>query len=219
MKFEGQATALDIKNFQSLIGSLIYLQIGTRPDISLAVSHLAQYSANPSHQHLRLAHYVLSYLVGTVNKCLVYDGANGDGLHGYSDSSLADQTDDRHSTSGYVFLLANGAISWSARKQRTVAQNTTEAEYMAMTDAANQASWYRSFLVELGYDVNNPRMGTGRRSKYIEIRHHAIREYIKKGVLSLMRTPTADIVAEGFTKSLSCVLLQKHNKGMGFTDD
>ena len=114
VKFEGQATALEIKNFQSLIGSLLYLQIGTRPDISFAMSHLAQYLANPSHQHLRLAHYVLSYLVGTVDKRLVYDGANGDGLHGYSDSSLADQTDDRHSTSSYVFLLANGAISWSA---------------------------------------------------------------------------------------------------------
>ena len=156
VKFEGQATALEIKNFQSLIGSLLYLQIGTQPDISFAMSRLAQYSANPSHQHLRLVHYVLSYLVGTMNKHLVYDGADGDGLHGYSDSSLADQTDDRHSTSGYVFLLANGAISWSARKQRTVAQNTTEAEYMAMTNVANQAAWYRSFLAELGYDVNNP---------------------------------------------------------------
>ena len=52
VKFEGQATALEIKNFQSLIGSLLYLQIGTRPDISFAMSHLAQYLANPSHQHL-----------------------------------------------------------------------------------------------------------------------------------------------------------------------
>ena len=71
--------------------------------------------------------------------CICYDGANGNGLHGYSDSSLEDQTDDRHSTLGYVFLLANGAISWSSHKQKTIAQNTTEAEYMAMTDAANQA--------------------------------------------------------------------------------
>ena len=141
--------------------------------------------------------------MGTVNKHLVYDGANVDGLHSYSDSSLADQTDDRHSASSYVFLLANGAISWSAQKQRTMAQNTTEAEYMAMTDAANQAAWYWSFLVELIYDVDNPipihgdNKGaidlaldpiTGRQSKHIEIRHHAIREYIEKGVISLMRT-------------------------------
>ena len=73
---------------------------------------------------------------------LCYDGTTGDGLHSYTDSSLGDQTDDRHSTSGYVFLLANGAISWSSCKQKTMAQNTTEAEYMAITDVANQAAWY-----------------------------------------------------------------------------
>ena len=66
-KFDGQASASDIKHYQSLIGSLLYLQIGTRPDISFAVSKLAQYAANPSSQHLRLAQYILSYLVGTVD--------------------------------------------------------------------------------------------------------------------------------------------------------
>ena len=101
-------------HYQSLIGSLLYVQIGTCPDISFVVSCLAQYTANPSPQHLQLAQYVLSYLVGTVDKKLIYDGTNGDGLHGYTDSSLGDQTDDRHSTSGYVFLLTNGAISWSS---------------------------------------------------------------------------------------------------------
>ena len=58
--------------------------------------------------------------MGTVGKSLVYDGADGDGLHGYTDSSLGDQTDDRHSTSGYVFLLANGAISWLLHHDRDV---------------------------------------------------------------------------------------------------
>ena len=70
---------------------------------------------------------------------LCYDGAEGEGLFGYSDSSLGDHTDDHHSTSGYVFLLANSAISWSLCKQKTIVKNTTEAEYMGMTDAANQA--------------------------------------------------------------------------------
>jgi hypothetical protein len=103
IKYNGQASASDIKHYQSLIGSLLYVQIGTRPDLSFAVSRLAQYAVNPSPQHLRLAQYVLSYLVGSVDACLCYDGANGEGLHGYTDSSLGDQTDDRHSTSGYVF--------------------------------------------------------------------------------------------------------------------
>jgi hypothetical protein len=209
------------------------VQIGTRPDISFAVSRLAQYAANPSPQHLRLATYVLSYLVGTVDARLCYDGANGDGLHGYSDSSLADQTDDRHSTSGYVYILMNGAISWSSRKQKTVAQNTTEAEYMAMTDAANQAAWYRSFLAELGYTVDDPiplhgdnkgaidlalNPVTGRRSKHIDIRHHVIREYIENGYISLVRTPTEEMVADGFTKSLPCAPFRQLNADMGLVN-
>jgi len=161
---------------------------------------------------------------------LCYDGATGDGLHGYTDSSLGDQTDDRHSTSGYVFLLANGAISWSSRKQKTVAQNTTEAEYMAMTDAANQAAWYWSFLREIGYSVDNPipihgdnkgaidlalNPVTGRRSKHIDIKHHVIRKYIDKEQISLICTPTAEMVADGFTKSLARTLLLRFNSHMG----
>ena len=134
IKYPGQASLSDIKHYQSLIGSLLYIQIGTRPDIAFAVSRLAQYAANPLPQHLKLAQYVLCYLAGTTDKCIRYNGATGEGLHGYSDSSLGDQTDNRHSTSGYVFLLADGAIGWSLQKQRTVAQNTTEAEYIAMAD-------------------------------------------------------------------------------------
>ena len=103
-------------------------------------------------------------------------------------------------------------------------------EYMAMTDAANQAAWYQSFLAELGYDVDNPiplhgdnkgaidlaqNPVTGRRSKHIAIWHHVIREYIEKGTITLIKTPTAEMVADGFTKSLARVLLQQHNVDIG----
>ena len=88
--------------------------------------------------------------------CICYCSATGEGLHSYTNSSLGDQTDDRHSTSGYVFLLTDSAISWSLWKQKTVAQSSTEAEYMAMADAVNQAVWYYSFLEELGYTVDDP---------------------------------------------------------------
>jgi hypothetical protein len=163
---------------------------------------------------------------------LVYNGADGDGLVGYTDSRLGDQADDRHSISGYVFILANGAISWSSCKQKTVAQNTTEAEYMAMTDMANQATWYQSFLMELGYSVDDPiplhgdnkgaidlalNPVTGRRLKHIAIRHHVIREYIEKGTISLIRTPTAEMVADSFTKSLLRALLLQHDRDMGLS--
>ena len=137
-----QASPAEIKHYQSLIGSLLYVQIGTHSDISFAVSCLAQYAANPSKNHLCLAQHILSYLVGTVDMCLCYDGANGNGLHGYSDSSMGDNTEDHHLTSGYIFLLANGAISWSSCKQKTISQSTAEAECTALADVANQAVWY-----------------------------------------------------------------------------
>ena len=230
IKNTGEASQSDIKLYQSLISSLLYIQIGTCPDISFAVSHLSQYAANPSNQHLCLAKYILSYLAGTVDMCLCYDGNKGDGLYGYSDSSLEDQIDDRHSTCSFVFLLANSTISWSSCKQRTAAQSTTEAEYMAMTDAANQATWYRSLLSELGYTVDNPipiyrdnkgtidlalNLVTGCRSKHIDIKHHVICKYVEKDKISLIHIPTMEMVADGFTKSLSHTLPIRFNDNMG----
>ena len=225
-----EASNEEIKHYQSLIGSLLYVQIGTHLDISFVVSHLAQYAANPSPQHLRLAQYVLSYLVGTVDMCIRYDGSSGDGLCGYLDSSMGDNTDDQHSTSGYVYLLAGGAISWSSHKQKTIAQSTSEAEYMAMADVANQAAWYWKFLSELGYIVEDPiplhgdnkgavdlalNPVTGHRSKHIDIKHHVIREYVEGKLIMLVHTPTEEMVADGFTKSLSCALLLRHLPNMG----
>jgi predicted neuraminidase len=103
-----------------------------------------------------------------------------------------------------------------------VAQNTTEAEYMAMTNMANQAAWYQSFLTELGYSIDDPiplhgdnkgaidlalNPVTGRQLKHIAIRHHVIREYIENGTISLIHTPTAEMVGDGFIKSLPRALL------------
>ena len=101
---------------------------------------------------------------------------------------------------------------------------------MAMTDASNQGVWYRSFLSELGYKVDTPiplhcdnkgavdlalNPVTGRRSKHIDIRHHVLREYSESKQISLIRTPTAEMVADGFTKSLPRALLQRFNSNMG----
>ena len=99
-----------------------------------------------------------------------------------------------------------------------------------MAEAANQAAWYRSFLEELGYAVQDPiplhgdnkgavdlalNPVTGRRSKHIDIKHHVIREYVENKLIMLIRTPTEDMVADGFTKSLSCALLLRHLPNMG----
>src|SRR6266404_5942589 len=101
---------------------------------------------------------------------------------------------------------------------------------MAMTDVANQAVWYRSFLAELGYTMDNPiplhgdnkgaidlalNPVTGRQSKHIEIRHHVVREYIERSVITMEHTPTAEMLADGFTKSLPRGSLLAQISGMG----
>jgi hypothetical protein len=90
VKYKEQASASEIRAYQQVIGSLLYVQIGTHPDISFAVSCLAQYASNPSPQHMRLTKYVLAYLRGTADLWLCYDSVHREGLYGYSDSSLRD---------------------------------------------------------------------------------------------------------------------------------
>jgi hypothetical protein len=82
-KYKGQASKADIKLYQQMIGSLLYVQIGMHPHISFAVSCLAQYTSNPSPHHIRLAKYVFRYLKGTSDLKLVYDGVCGNSLYGY----------------------------------------------------------------------------------------------------------------------------------------
>ena len=177
-----------------------------------------------------MAKYVLSYLKGTSDLKLRYDGARANGLYGYSDSSWGDDPDNRHSTSGYVFLLADAAISWCSRKQKTAAQSTTEAEYMEMAEAGNQAAWYRMFLQEIGYEVRDPiplhgdnkgacdlalNPVTGRKSKHIPIKHHAIRGYIENGYIEIIRVPTEEMLADGLMKPLVKIKLADFVSGLG----
>jgi len=143
VKYDGEASSLDVKHYQaSLAASSMYRLAHTQIFLLLCCA-LHNIQQTPHHNIYALRNISCPNLLGTVDACLCYDGVNGDGLHGYSDSSMGDHTDDRHSTR-LCILLGNGAISWSSRKQRTIAQSTSEAEYMAMTDAANQAVWYRA---------------------------------------------------------------------------
>jgi hypothetical protein len=229
----GEASSDEVKYYQKIIGSLLYVQIGTCLDISFAVTHLSQYASNPSPQHLRLAKYVLSYLKGTADLCIRYDGMRGDGMHGYSNSSLGDHLDDYHSMSRYIYLLADGAISWTSHKQKTVTQSTTEAEYMALAEASNQAEWYRSYLSELSYETPDPiplhgnnkgtvdltlNPMTSRHSKHIPIKHHAICEYVENSVIDLIRTLSEDMLVDGMTKPLAHVQLRDLVTGLGLTN-
>lgn len=120
----------------------------TRPDIAHAVGVLSSFNSNPGQQHWNAAKRVLRYLKGTKSNKLCFN-SNGGNLEGFCDADWANDIDDRKSITGYVFVLSGGAISWQSRKQQTVALSTTEAKYMSLTSAAQEAMWLRGILKEL----------------------------------------------------------------------
>ena len=141
--------------YQQMIGTLIYTAIGTRPNIALAATRLSWYNNNPTEEHIKYTQYVLK---GTKELKIKYDGSLDAGLIRYSDSDWGENEDDCHSTSGHVFLMVNGAISWALQWQKTVALSVGEAEYMKLASTGWQAAWLRSFSREIGYPRTNTTM-------------------------------------------------------------
>ena len=182
--------------FQTVIGSLLYLMLGTRPDIAFTVTKLAQFAANPLQEHLDKVLYICCYLFGTQDYHLTYDGSSKEGLCAITNSDWASNNSTRRSQSGYFVKLAGGLISWTSRVQKNIALSFTEAEYMALSDCSRQVVWMHTLLGELGYHLrpipicgdnqgsifvaSNP--VTEKRSKHINIRYHYICEVIMQNL-------------------------------------
>ena len=133
--------------YQSMVGSLMYIMVGTRPDIAYSVGVVSQYLQNYGSDQITAVKRIFRYLKGSIDLCLkyTYSGSEYD-LLGYSDANWGRDIDDRRSTTGYTFLCCNGAISWNSKKQPTVALSPTEAEYMAACEATKEAMWLRKLL-------------------------------------------------------------------------
>ena len=135
--------------YASAIGSLMYAQVCTRPDIAYIVGMLGRYLSNPGMDHWVAAKRVMRYLKRTKDYMLTYHKSDQLEIIGYSDSDYAGCQDSRRSTSGYIFLLAGGAISWKSAKQTLVTSSTMEAEFVACYEASNQGIWLRNFVTWL----------------------------------------------------------------------
>lgn len=151
----------NILEYQQAVGSIMYAMLGTRPDLAFTVSTLSKYCSNPAPKHAIAVQRVLRYLRKTLNVGITYsgqenpavtdvtDGLISTGITGFTDSDWAGDKDTRKSTSGYVFLLYGGAVSWKSTKQNAVAMSSTEAEYIACSDAAKEALWIRRLDSEI----------------------------------------------------------------------
>jgi Reverse transcriptase (RNA-dependent DNA polymerase)/Integrase core domain/GAG-pre-integrase domain len=216
-------TPEDKTAYQSIVGSLMYTMLGTRPDIAYAVGSVSQFNSAPGVQHMTAVKRILRYLKGTAHYGLVYSPCTEDHdyLEGYSDANWG-SSEDRRSTGGFVFFLGSAAISWSSKKQPTVALSSTEAEYMAITQATKESIWLQRLINEISYPIDkitllhadnqgcialakNPQFHA--RSKHIDIQHHFIREKVESEEIDLVFCRTEDMIADIMTKALGG---QKH---------
>ena len=222
--------------YASLIGSLQFLATATRPDISYAVNKLASYTANPSLAHYSAAKRLLRYLKGTKNYGIIYKANNNvletsNLFSGYADAAYAN-ADDYKSTSGYVFLSNGGAITWGSRKQTTIALSSTEAEYVALSEASREAVWLRHLYGELGYIQKEPITILGdndgsismaknpqfhKRTKHVDIRWHYVRDLVADGLINIVDCRDPDQTADILTKALPRPKHAKHVRELGLS--
>lgn len=219
--------------YRKLVGLLMYIAIGTRPDIALAVQKLSQYLDGFTLDHWAAAKRVLRYLKGTRTLRLRLGGASID-IVGFTDASYACCPDTRRSVAAYCFSLGeSGMVSWCARKQKTVAQSTCDAEYMAAAEAAREAMWLRMLLEEIGFKSNRPTpllcdneaarvlsedATFHSRAKHIDVRYHYIRDCTQSNHILVHHVPSEDNVADILTKPLSPAVFLRLRGFLGLCD-
>ncbi|RVW90985.1 Retrovirus-related Pol polyprotein from transposon TNT 1-94 [Vitis vinifera] len=132
--------------YSSVVGSLMYAQVCTRPDIAFVVGILGKYLSNLGSQHWKAAKKVLRYLQGTKDLMLTYRRTNILDVVGFCDANLAGCIDDKKSNTGYIFMMPGRVVSWKSVKQTLTASLTMEAEYVACYEACCHATWMRNFI-------------------------------------------------------------------------
>ena len=136
---------INVKSYQSTIGALMYPMLGTRPDLAYMVAALGRHSASPGAEHQHALDCVFRYLRAMSDRHLVFlrETPNSTMLHSFVDTNWASDVNDRKSMSGFVFMLGGATMSWSSKKQTSVALSSTEAEYITTAHTTKEVIWLR----------------------------------------------------------------------------
>ncbi|PKU83709.1 Retrovirus-related Pol polyprotein from transposon TNT 1-94 [Dendrobium catenatum] len=221
----------DSATYRRIAGSLQYLSI-TRPDIAFATNQICQHMHQPTNSDLQALKRLLRYLKGTLNYGLPIQ--TGDlSLRTYTDADWASDIADRKSISGYCTFLGSTLISWTVKKQVTVAKSSTEAEYRALSAATSNVLWIRRLLDEVGIPQQQPTtihcdnisaMALAKnpvfhaRTKHIEIDYHFIRQHLNSGAIQLSYIASSDNISDIFTKSFSPAGFQELRRKLTIQD-
>ena len=210
--------------YSSVVRSLMYSMICTRPDLAHSVSVVSRFMSNLGKQHWQGVKWILRYLRGTTSVGLVYGEAGGaeNGIIGYVDFDYAGDLDQRRSLTGYVFQINGCTVSWKSTLQHVVALSTTEAEYIALTEAIKEALWLKGLLGELGFQQDSVEVLCDsqsaihlsknqvfhERTKHIDVRLHFIREVLSGGKVQVKKVITEENAADMLTKSMPALKFQ-----------
>lgn len=200
--------------FRQAVGAMMYAAISTRTDTMAAMVMTSRRCNEPTSVDVAEVKRVLRYLCGTINTGIILGGPALTNLDIYADADWGSDPKDRRSTTSYVAMLG-GPISWRTKRQPTVALSTVEAEYMALSEATQEAVRLRTLLQEAEHPSYGPanihqdnqgtialaeNLTTSRRTKHIDIRHHFVREQITTGAIKLIFCPTERMIADILTK-------------------
>lgn len=179
----------------------MYSMVGTRPDIAHAVGLVSRFMSSPCKEHWMAVKWVLRYIRDTTDFKLTFTKPDKFAVRGYCDSDYAADLDRRRSITGYVFQAGGNTISWRSGLQHIVALSTTEAEYMALVEAAKEALWLKGIAGELGFLQEQVEIFCDsqsaiclaknsvhhERTKHIDVRYHFIRDVVADGSLKVLR--------------------------------
>ena len=180
---------------------------------------VSRFIHNPGKGYWQAVKWILRYIQNTVDVGLVFeqDKSFGQSVVGYCDSDYAGDLDKRRSTTGYLFTFAKAPVSWKSTLQSTVALSTTEAEYMAITEAVKEAIWLQGLLEDLGVGQKHidvfcdsqsaihlaKNQVLHARTKHIDVRYHFVREILEEGEIFLQKIQTSENPADMLTKVVS----------------
>lgn len=232
---EGSKVMSDNKQYQCLIGALLYVTVNTRPDVSASVAILSRRVSAPTEADWVELKRVVRYLVTTSDYALKLTSNREEALKlvGYSDADWSGDTEDRKSNTGYLFQLGQATIGWVSRKQTCVSLSTMEAEYIALSEACREVLWLRKLLEDFEEKPKGPTTlledniscidfvaidRSSRRSKHIDTRLHFAKDLSEKGIVAVEYCPSGSMIADILTKPLGCLKQKQFSEMLGLTE-
>lgn len=217
--------------YKEVIGRLMYIMLGSRPDLCYAISYLSRFQDSPTKQNWSQVKRTLRYLSGTRDMVLNYETENeAETVEGYIDADYANDIDARRSISGYVVKVYGATVIWSSKKQQSVALSSTEAEYVALTQGIQDIIWLKGLLNDMNIDagtvtVYEDNQGAifmasnfeNKRAKHIDVKYHFIREKCNSKEVKLKHISTEEQQADLMTKSLPKPRFNYLNQLIGLT--